>query len=245
VHQPALAEASWTRSIEREDDPRARLARGALGARRGAFAEASEDFVRAGDGHEARWNRAALAVLEAVAKAPGLPERETIEAARRTAGRQSPYWSDHTVGRLLWTLLVERAAARARRDASPCPDARVLRAAERELEFETFWDRALVLHGYASLGLTAEAGEAALPLAREGILRAKVEPWIRGVSDEAIQSSIEGAEMEIEADHPNLARMAIRRLLERDDLSRYRIPCKACGRGSIGVVEVEETEDGE
>lgn len=240
VRQPALAEVAWTRVLDQSEDARARLARGALRARRGDFAAARADLAHAGDGHEARWNRAALRLLEAVAHTPGLPDPAVIQASRDEAGAPSAYWSDHTVGRLLWSLLVERAAARAGADASPCPDARVLRAAEQELEFETFWDRALVVHGYASLGLTDEAAAAALPLAREWIGRVRAERWLAGPAATDIVRTLERAASAIEASHPAEARRAVEELLSREDLSRYRIPCAACGRGAIGVDEVEE-----
>lgn len=240
VRQPALAEAAWTRVIERGEDARARLARGALRARRGHFAGAREDLALAGDRYEARWDRAALLLLEAVARTPGLPAAAVIAAARAEAGEASAYWSDHTVGRLLWILLVERAAARAAGDGSPCPDGRVLRAAELELEFETFWDRALVVHGYASLGMTAEAAAAAQLLAREWLGRASSARWLAGAAAVEIAGALERAGSAIESGHPDAARAIVEALLARADLSRYRIPCAACGRGAIGVVEVEE-----
>jgi hypothetical protein len=241
VGQPALAEAAWSRALEREEEPRSRLARGALRGRRGDFFGARADLALAGDRREARWNRAALALLEAVARTPGLPDRAVLEAARREAGEPSAYWSDHTVGRLLWTLLVERAAARARLDAPVCPDARVLRAAARELEFETFWDRALVLHGYAALALAAEAGEVAQPIARETLARARGAPWLAGAASAPIAAALEAAGRAIEAWEPSAARTALAATLAREDLRRYRIPCAACGRGAFGVVEVEES----
>src|SRR5262249_49243160 len=126
----------------------ARLDRGALRARRGDFEGARADLQRAGARSEARWNRAALHVLEAVARGGGLPEPARLAAARAEAPDPSSYWSDPTVGRLLFTLLVERALARG---ADACGDARTLRAAEREMEFEGFDDRALVLCGFARL----------------------------------------------------------------------------------------------
>jgi hypothetical protein len=34
----------------------------------------------------------------------------------------------------------------------------------------------------------------------------------------------------------------VARLLARDDVRHYRIPCAACGRGTVGVDLVEDSE---
>ena len=85
-----LAEVAYTRALERAEQPVARLNRGVLRARRGDLAGAAEDFARAGHGREARWNRAAPAVLEAVATTPGLPAHAALESARAEAGPARP-----------------------------------------------------------------------------------------------------------------------------------------------------------
>ena len=235
----AEAEASWSRRLERSEDPRARLMRGTLRARRGDLEAAHEDLAHAGTGREARWNRAALRISESVAITPGLPLSETIAAARAEAGPASEYWSDHTVGRLLWSLLVERALWRARRDASTCPDARVLRAAESELEHDTFWDRALLLHGYAALGLASEAAAIAAPLARQRVESLASEPWLGARGAEPIRAGVEMARTAILAGDPPRAHAAVTPLLGRADLRSYGVPCAHCGRGTMRAEPAE------
>jgi len=238
----AGAEESWSRALACRDAPRARLARGVLRARRGALAEAGADLSRAGEGHEARWNRAALRVVHAVAVTPGLPAGEVLAAARAEAGPVSDYWSDFTVGRLLWTLLVERALARRAAGAPICPEERVLRAAEREFEHDTFWDRAMILHGYASLGMRAEEASVAAPLAaaRAGALAA--EPFLRARGAEALRDATERAAASVLAGDPAGAGPALDFLLTREDLRRYGVPCAACGRGLLRAEALEDEE---
>jgi hypothetical protein len=236
----AEAERAWGDRLARGEDPRARLARGALRARRGATDEAREDFDHAGEGPEARWNRAALDLIEAVAVTPGLPAPERIAAAREASGWTSDYWSDPSIGRLLWSLLVERAEARRRAGSSECPDARVLRAAESELEHDTFWDRAMVIAGYCLLGMKAETAAAAGPLAGEHVEALSAAPFLRARGAAALRDEIESARAAIAAHEPGLAARALARLLARDDLRQYAVPCEACGRGSLRAEAIED-----
>ncbi|HTM57087.1 MAG TPA: hypothetical protein VL123_01590 [Candidatus Udaeobacter sp.] len=133
------ADDALTRALERGESSEIRLERGALRARRGQLAAARGDLALAGDRFEARWNRAALSLIEAVGAAPGLPDPAIMGAARRDAHGTSGEWCDPTIGRLLWSLLIERAdpgalaageapaaTARVTRDS----DALTLRAAE-------------------------------------------------------------------------------------------------------------------
>jgi tetratricopeptide (TPR) repeat protein len=234
----AGAEAAFDLAVAAEpDDRQSRLDRGALRARRGDFTGAQEDFARAGDGREARWNRAARIVLEAVASGLGLPDARRLDAARAEAGEPSSYWSDHTVGRLLFTALVERARARG---TDPCADARTLRAAERELEFDTFDDRALVLLGYATLELADDAARVAAPLVAASIARLAAEPYARGEAGRWLAAALVMADSATRAGRPADALATLRPLLERDDLRRYRFPCARCGIGTIGVERVED-----
>ncbi|MEK7824612.1 MAG: hypothetical protein AAB290_06195 [Candidatus Eisenbacteria bacterium] len=241
----ALAEGAFTRAVEVEPhDTAARLNRGALRARRGDFAGAREDFALAGDRREARWDRAALRVLESLATTAGLPDPDTLRRAHEEAGEPSSYWSDHTVGRLLWTLLVERALARAGRGAPVCPpgcpDERVMRAAEQELEFDTFWDRALVVHGYARLGMKREAGEAAAALADGLLARLGEEPFARGPAGAWLASPLATAAAAVRERRPGDALAALKGVLERPEVMHYRVPCAACGKGSLGVESYED-----
>jgi tetratricopeptide (TPR) repeat protein len=234
----ALAEQAFSAAIEADPhDGAARLARGALRARRRDFATARADFAAAGDRPEARWNRAALDVIEAVAGSHGLPDPGVLRRARAAAGEPSSYWSDPTVGRLLWTLLVERESAPG---AGAPPDARMLEAAERELEFGTFWDRALVVHGYTVLGLRRPAGEAAAALAGERIDRLIAEPFARGPAGAWLATPLAAARTAVDEARPGDALAAIRSVAGRDDVQRYRVPCHACRRGSVGVEASEE-----
>ena len=232
----AAAEEALARALAAAEQPVVRLQRGVLRARRGDATGAREDLERAGDGFEARWNRAALALATAVADAAGLPAQRVLEAARAEAGTPSPEWCDPTVGRLLWSLLVDRASAR----GEPAdPEAHVLRAAEAQLEFDTFWDRAMVLEGYARLGLAADAERVAAPLALEWSRALAEEPFLAGPAAAGIAAVLRGAAHAIAERRPDQACDAIESLLRREDLQRYRVPCR-CGGGAIGVVEVVE-----
>ena len=167
--------ARGARALEAEpNDTAARLNRGAIRARRGDYATARADFALAGDRHEARWNRAGLLVIEAVSASPGLPEAAILRRARAEAGEPSSYWSDHTVGRLLWTLLVERALAAG---AWLAPPLAVAEAALRERR-------------------------------------------------------------------PGDALAAVRSVMERPDVRRYRVPCAVCGNGTAGVDSFEDAGPG-
>ncbi|MGH7741339.1 MAG: hypothetical protein ACRENS_04885 [Candidatus Eiseniibacteriota bacterium] len=216
-----------------------RLERGALRARRGDFARAREDFALAGDGHEGRWNRAAVEVHEAVGP-QGAPDATRLAAARRAAGTPSSAWSDHTVGRLLWALLIERTSRRAELEIS------VLRAAEAEFEFHTFWDRAAVIEGYARLGAAEELRRLAPPLALELGNALAGQPALAPPGE--IGAALQAANAAIAAGHPGAALEVVNLLRARADLAHYRVPCRACGRGSVGVAEFLEDaalEEGE
>ncbi len=237
------AEEAFTRAIEAEPhDTAARLNRGAIRARRGDYATAGADFALAGDRIEARWNRAGLLVIEAVATSPGFPEAAILRRARAEAGQTSSYWSDHTVGRLLWTLLVESALAAGAPPAGA--DERVLRTAEQELEFQTFWDRALVVHGYAVLGMKPQAGDAAAAIAGELLGRLMAEPFARGPAGAWLAPSLAVAEAALRERRPGDALAAVRRVMERPDVRHYRVPCAACGNGSLGVESFEDAGPG-
>lgn len=243
--EQAVAEAAFGRALAGAESAAARVARGTLRAWRGEFAGAREDFARAGDRREGRWNRAALLLVEAVTTTGGLPASEVVQAARREAGEPSPYWSEHTVGRLLWTLLVERAAARAGSGAPECPDERTLGAAERELEFDTFWDRALVVEGYARLGLARETEAAASSLALERALALLGEPCVAGEAGRPLAAALERVAAAVKAGEPAVALAAVQEIARREDLRRFRVPCLRCGHGTLGVDRVEEDEEGD
>src|SRR5262249_24113280 len=150
---PEAAIAGWDAVLAAGEDPRARLARGALLARAGRWQPAAADLACAGDGFGARWDRASPLVHQAVGGERDAPDPAARDRARAEGATASDYWSDPSVARLLWSLLVEREVAR-RVPGGPPPGGatrQALRDAEGELEFATFWDRALVLLGWARL----------------------------------------------------------------------------------------------
>ena len=214
------------------------LQHGALLARRGQLSDAAELFEHAGDRPEAKWNRAAVRLALAVESRADLPERPVLEQSRRDAGPPSSYWIDHTVGRLLWELLVDRL-----KDWGVRPIATVLADAEREFEFETFWDRALMLEGYVRLGLAEPAARIAAALAGELAQRFLQEPGLAGSSSAGIATVFDAALYAIAQGRPGEACETIGGLLRRQDLSHYRVPCRRCAQGSIGVEEVEDLDD--
>ena len=236
--------AAWDRVLATGEDARARLARGALLARQGRFAEAATDLALAGDSWEARWDRAAIAVGQAVAEVDGLPDAAVLLRARAEAGEASAYWSDPTIGRLLWSLLVERAAARLRELPPGTPleePVRVaLRAAESEFEHATFWDRAMQLVGWARLGAQEDAARIAAPLSREQAAMLLDEPALGGAPLLAVAQAVAGARTAMDLGDPVEARHDIHDAFAREDLRHFRIPCAACGRGSIGIEETSE-----
>ena len=141
------------------------------------------------------------------------------------------------------------AAGRARRGAGPqgafpCPDARVLRAAESAFEFDTFWDRALVVHGYARLGLTADVARVAAPLARELVAALLAEPAMKGASAREIAEPLATAAAAIDFGRPDQVAELLEPVMARDDLRHYRVPCAHCGRGSVGVERIEDDDAG-
>ncbi|HXJ69251.1 MAG TPA: hypothetical protein VNM39_10120 [Verrucomicrobiae bacterium] len=232
---PVAAVAAWDRVLAAGEDERARLARGSLLARAGRRDEARADLARAGGSFAARWDRAALSVLDAADGAE--PDAALLARARAEAGEPSAYWSDPTVGRLLWSRLIERALASSAGDA----DLARLRAAERELEHDTFWDRALVLVGWARIGATDEAARVAGTLARREAGALASEPALAGAPLEAVTAAVATALDAIDGREPGRGRRALADALAHEDLRRFRLPCARCGRGSIGVDEVRDS----
>ena len=235
---------AWDQVLAIAEDPRARLARGALRARRGRLAEAQEDLALAGLSFEARWDRAACLVTRAVRERDELPHGDVLARARAEAGEPSAYWSDHTVGRLLWSLLVERRLDGGREAPKPLDDrARTtLRRAESEFEHATFWDRAMVLAGWSRLGALDEAARVAAPLAREHAETLLAEPALRGDALRDVAGAVSRAQSLADRGEAAAARSELAPLLARADLRHFRIPCAACGNGSVGVEETAETE---
>ena len=239
MSEPAAAIAAWDAVLAAGEDPRARLARGSLRARAGRWEEAEADLALAGDSFAARWSRAALIVTAAVHGRAGMPDAGALARARAEAGEPSAYWSDPTVGRLLWSRLVSRTLAAAPRRAGEAARAR-LRRAEAELEHDTFWDRELVLVGWVRVGVSEEAVRVAQALARSEAHALAVEPALGGAPLGDVARALDVATRAIATGEPALARRALAAALGRDDLRRFRLPCTRCGRGSIGVEEIVE-----
>lgn len=236
----ALAE--WTAVLAAGEDARARLARGALRARARQWEGAAADFARAGDGPAARWNRAALRVRRAVAGTPGMPDARELVLARAEAGPASEYWSEPTVGRFAFALLAERALERREAGELADLDLVTLRAAEDLLEHATFWDRALVLAAHARLAQDGDgdAGRVAQPLAREIAGALLAEPAVKSRPLALLAAALERAWDAAVAFDPRTARAAVAPWLGDPVLRRYRVPCAACGRGSVGVEAWED-----
>jgi tetratricopeptide (TPR) repeat protein len=226
--------AAWDAVLAAGEDPRARLARGSLLARAGRRDEALADLARAGESFAARWNRAALLLFDAAGGAAAVLDATLLARARAEAGEPSAYWSDPTVGRLLWSRLIERACGG---DAAA---RRLLHAAEPELEHDTFWDRALLLVGWVRVGAPAQVARVAVPLARREANALAAEPALGGVPLADVAAAVSTALRDIDAREPARARRALAGALAREDLRRFRLPCARCGRGSIGVDEVSE-----
>jgi hypothetical protein len=171
-----------------------------------------------------------------------------LARARAEAREPSAYWSDPTVGRLLFSSVVARALrsdANEPRHASAPPRASeetrsLLRAAEGQLEHDTFWDRALALVGWVRVGAADEAERVAAPLARAQASALRAEPAIAGRPLHDVASAVAAATTAIDAGEPEVARRAIAGALAREDLRRFRVPCARCDRGSIGIEEVRE-----
>jgi tetratricopeptide (TPR) repeat protein len=241
----ATAEAAWNRVLDSlGGDASAHLGRGALRAARGDYAGARDDFAHAGEGYEACWDRAAVGVLEAIAHEPGLPAPTVVAVARAEAPTPTGDWIEPSVGRLLFAALAERAFARVSAGGSAGSEGELLAAAERELEFDTYWDRALVVHAYARLGLSARVATAAREPVGRWLATLQAEPAIAGPAGVTLATPLAAAVTAVEAGDAHAARVALDALCARDDLRRYRVPCANCGRGTIGVEAFEETGTG-
>jgi hypothetical protein len=225
---------AWSAVLAAGEDERARLARGSLLARAGQLDEAAADLERAGDAFAARWSRAALRVMTTLHESESGFDAAALAVARAEAGAPSAYWSDPTVGRLLWSLLVSRAQ---RGDANART---LLRAAEAQLEHDTFWDRALLLVGWVRVGTADEAERVAQPLARREARALALEPALAGAPMRDVARAVAETATAIEACEPSRAREALAGAIARKDLRRFRLPCARCGQGTIGVDEVLE-----
>jgi hypothetical protein len=233
----------WTAALEGGEWEQARMARGSLLARAGQCDAAAADLALAGESRGAGWNRASVLVHRAIARTPGLPDRASLAAARAEAGEPSAFWSDFTVGRLVWALFSERMLAR--REAGELLDSDLsrLRDAEDLFEHSTFWDRAMVLVTYARLELSGDVTRVALPLARDRGAALLAEPVLRGAALAPLAQSVAAAYDAATQRQPRAAWRALYRWMRDESLRRYRVPCAACGKGSVGIEEFAGGED--
>jgi hypothetical protein len=234
----APARSTWPSAYDHVlaevEDPASRLARGALRARRGDVAGARADSDRAGDAREARWNRGALMALDALRAEGDAAPRAVGAGARR--GGSAVAVLERADDRPARVRPRGRAPARTRARLEPS-DVKDLEDAAAELEFETFWDRALVIHGWALLGQRAPAVENGMPVVVDLVAKLAREPALRGPALRDVAAAVTAP---IDVARLADARARFDALLRRDDLRRYRIPCRRCGRGSLGVDGVDE-----
>lgn len=205
--------------------------------RRGDAADA--DMELAGDTAAACWNRASLAVHREIARTPGLPGKSAIAAARALAGAPSPFWTDQTIGRLVWSLVSERVLARREVGEMMDFDLSQLREAEDLFEFATFWDRAMVLVTYSRLELTGDTGRVALPLAREVAAALLAEPPMRGAALAEFAAAVTAAYDAASQRLPRPAWRALYLWMRDERLKQGRMPCAGCGKGTFGVERSE------
>ena len=244
MHDLDAAVASWDAAIACEDDARSRLARGALHARAGRWDAAEADLARAGDSFEARWDRAALALHRTIVERDAMPDDRAWADASRAVGPASDYWSDPTLGRLTWSLVVERTLVTHREGAplEPAAHARLVAAAAR-FEHATFWDLAMQVVGWARVGAFEEVARLAQALAGTQASATLAEPAVRGPALRAVAEAVASARTAMAAGDPEGARRAIAPAVARRDLQHFRIPCLHCGMGSVGVDEMDDPDE--
>ncbi|MEY4374626.1 MAG: hypothetical protein RL760_793 [Candidatus Eisenbacteria bacterium] len=244
-HEREAAVAEWDAVIAASDDARARLARGALHALAGRWSAAEVDLAHAGDSFAARWDRASLVMHRAIVERDAFPSEAELAAARAETGPASSYWSDPTVGRLVWSLVIERTLAgrAAPLGASePHTHARVRRA-EATFEHATFWDRAMQVVGWWRLGAASEVARTAVPLAETPAAEVLAEPALAGPALGDVAAALHAVRAALAAGDVSSARRELAPAMARPDLPRFRIPCRHCGQGTVGVDAVEEPDD--
>ena len=102
-----------------------------------------------------------------------------------------------------------------------------------------------IVVGMMALPLLAQEGggdtaRVARPLAREIAARLLAEPPLKGSALAAARLALERAWDAIEAFEPRAARGTLAPWLANEALRHYRLPCSACGKGSVGVAAFEE-----
>ena len=94
-----------------------------------------------------------------------------------------------------------------------------------------------MIHGWALLGQRAQAIESGLPVVVDLLAKLAREPALRGAALRDVAAAVTAP---IDGEHVTEARARFDALLRRDDLRRYRIPCRRCGRGSLGVEGMDD-----
>jgi hypothetical protein len=140
------------------------------------------------------------------------------------------------VERLLWTLLVERTLAQL--PDGPGLDERTRDAAGALLGSGAFLDRALVLRGYAQLGLGREAAAVATRLGVTLAGELGREPFLHSPPAAPLAAALLRAAQALDGGGTPEALRELRALLEREDVRNQRVPCARCGRGTVGATFV-------
>ena len=96
-----------------------------------------------------------------------------------------------------------------------------------------------MIDGYARLGEAADVARLAAPLVSELITRLTEQPAIAG--DTALAAALKAGLAAVAEGRGRGASQ--RRFAARpDDVPRYRVPCRRCGRGAVGVDECAEDD---
>jgi hypothetical protein len=96
-----------------------------------------------------------------------------------------------------------------------------------------------VLHGYAALGMRADATRVADELALGLLTALEHEPWA-GWREGPLARGLSAVRDAFGREGAAAARAALEPLRLRPDLARHRMPCRHCGAGAVGVDEMEE-----
>lgn len=100
-----------------------------------------------------------------------------------------------------------------------------------------------MLSAYARLGPEADgdAARVARALARELAAALLAEPPMRGAALAGAAAAVAAAYDAVAAFEPRAARAALAPWLADGTLRRYRLPCAACGRGTVGAEAWDES----
>ena len=106
-------------------------------------------------------------------------------------------------------------------------------------------DRAMILVTYSRLELTGDVGRIAMPIAREQASALLAEPALKGAPLAPFAAAVTAAYDAAASRQPRAAWRALYLWMRDERLQRYRVPCAACLRGSVGVEGFEGGAAGE